>query len=68
MYVMPEDVHSITADTIPYELDVDIIKDCTNFKQDISDVFAILNKTDENYPKILKKVCTRTYLNVSFFF
>lgn len=66
MYVMPEDVHFITADTIPYELDVDIIKDCTNFKQDISDVFAILDKTDENYPKTLKKVGYLTKVNEYF--
>lgn len=55
MYILPEDVHG-AGETMPYELDVDIIKDCTNFKNEIRDVFEVIDKNCDQYPLVIKKV------------
>lgn len=68
MYVMPEDLHAIGEHTVPYELEVEIIKDCSNFKSDIADVFAIIDKECDQYPVTLKKVCVFVILFWSVFF
>lgn len=61
MYIMPEDLLAIGEHTVPYELEVEIIKDCSNFKSEIADVFAIIDKDDDQYAATLKKVRTMVY-------
>lgn len=48
MYVMPKDLHSNFHDNncLPYEIDVDIIKDCTNLKNDIRDVLLVVESNN----------------------
>lgn len=41
---------------MPYELDVDIIKDCTNFKNEIREVLDVIDKDGEAYPVMMEKV------------
>lgn len=51
---MPKDLTSNFQDGIPYELDVDIIKDCTTLSNEIKDVFDIIDK--DNNKELLEKV------------
>lgn len=52
---MPKDLTSNFQDGgIPYELDVDIIKDCTTLSKEIKDVFDIIDK--DNNKELLEKV------------
>lgn len=51
---MPKDLASNFQDGIPYELDVDIIKDCTTLSREIKDVFDIIDK--DNNKELLEKV------------
>lgn len=66
MYVMPKDLLTIGEHTVPYELEVEIIKDCSNFKSDIADVFAIIDKECDQYPATLKKVCAIVIVSARF--
>jgi len=40
---------------VPYELDVDIIKDCSNFKNEIREVLDVINRDGEEYPVMMEK-------------
>ncbi|XP_055376599.1 histone H2A deubiquitinase MYSM1-like isoform X2 [Condylostylus longicornis] len=52
IYVLPKDYNSnLNGIVSPYELDVDIIKDCTNFKYDILDVFDSINEMNDEDKK-----------------
>lgn len=54
MYIMPEDLH--TNDSFPYELQVDIVDDYVTFKEDVSDVFDVIDRNNESYSETLEKV------------
>lgn len=41
---------------MPYELDVDIIKDCSNFKNEIREVIDGIDKDGEDHPVMMEKV------------
>lgn len=41
---------------MPYELDVDIIKDCSNFKNEIREVIDGIDKGGEDHPVMMEKV------------
>lgn len=66
---MPKDLTSNFQDGIPYELDVDIIKDCTTLSKEIKDVFDIIDK--DNNKELLEKVRTHVIHEIptnNFFF
>lgn len=56
VYVLPEDVHTVDANTVPYELDVDIVQDCSNFTYEIADVFDVIKTNCDDYAGVLRKV------------
>lgn len=56
IFILPEDLHTINATTVPYELDVDIIKDCSNFKNEIREVLDVINRDSDEYPVMMDKV------------
>lgn len=51
---MPDDLH--TVDSAPYELPVDIIDDYITIKEDVSDVFNVIDKNHVNYSETLERV------------
>lgn len=56
IFILPEDLHTIDATTVPYELDVDIIKDCSNFKNEIQEVFGVIDRNCDEYPVVMERV------------
>lgn len=56
MYILPEDMHSITVETIPYSFEVDVIKDCSTLRSEISDVFNVIDKNSDQFDEIIRKV------------
>lgn len=56
MYILPNDLQSISPETIPYSLDVDIIKDCSSLKTEIRDVFNVIDKQRADYQNTIEKV------------
>lgn len=56
MYVLPADVLNVSERTVPYELDVEIVKDCSNFSREIADVFDVIKANCDDYSLVLKKV------------
>lgn len=62
VYVLPTDVHHVSERTVPFELDVEIVKDCSNFSREIADVFDVIKANCDDYSLVLKKViCPNTY-------
>lgn len=61
--MLPEDVLNVEADTVPYELEVEIVQDCSNFTYEIADVFDVIKSNCDDYAGVLKKVGT---LQVTF--
>lgn len=57
MYVLPKDLHSISNDTIPYGLDVDVIKDCSNLRNEINDIFSVIDQETDYFAETVRKVC-----------
>lgn len=45
-----------TMDIIPYGFEVDIIKDCTSLRNDIADVFNVIDRNNQNYVQTIEKV------------
>lgn len=41
---------------MPYELDVDIIKDYSNFKNEIREVIDVIDRDGDEYPVMMEKV------------
>lgn len=68
--MLPEDVHSLDADTIPYELEVEIVQDCSNFTYEIADVFDVIKSDCDDYAGVLRKVhsvyCMLSFLSSCF--
>lgn len=56
MYILPEDIHKDSIDIIPYGFDVEIIKDCTSLRNDIADVFNVIDRNSQNYVQTVEKV------------
>lgn len=56
MYIIPKDVHKDTIDIIPYGFEVDIIKDCSSLRNDIADVFNVIDRNSHNYVQTIEKV------------
>lgn len=56
IFILPEDLHTINTTTVPYELDVDIIKDCSNFKNEIREVLDVIDRDSDQYPVMMEKV------------
>lgn len=56
VYVLPGDVLNVNERTVPYELDVEIIRDCSNFSSEIADVFDVIKTSCDDYSLVLKKV------------
>ena len=56
MYILPNDLQSISPETIPYSLDVDIIKDCSSLQTEIRDVFNVIDKQRADYQNTIEKV------------
>lgn len=56
MYVMPRDLRHLSPDTIPYSLEVDIIKDCSNLKNEIDDILSVIDKNSDSYVEAVQKV------------
>lgn len=56
MYILPKDIHKDTIDIIPYGFEVDIIKDCTSLRNDIADVFNVIERNSHNYVQTIEKV------------
>ncbi len=56
IFILPEDLHTINTTTVPYELDVDIIKDCSNFKKEVLEVLDLIDKNGDAYPVMMDKV------------
>lgn len=54
--MLPEDAHNVEADTVPYELDVEIVQDCSNFTYEIADVFDVIKNNCDDYAGVLQKV------------
>lgn len=57
MYVMPEDLQNFSSDTIPYALDVDVIKNCSNLKNEMNDIFSAIDRETDYYTEAARKVC-----------
>lgn len=56
VYLQPADARHVTDCTVPYELDVDIVKDCSNFGSEIADVFNVIKKNCDDSALVLKRV------------
>lgn len=56
MYILPEDMHSISVDTIPYSFEVDVIKDSSTLRNEIRDVFNVIDKNNDQFDEIIQKV------------
>lgn len=56
IFILPEDLHTISATTVPYELDVDIIKDCSNFRNEVREVLDVIDRDDDKYALMIEKV------------
>lgn len=56
MYVMPEDLRHLSSDTIPYSLEVDVIKDCSNLKNEINDILSVIDKNSVSYAEAVSRV------------
>lgn len=56
MYILPKDIHKDTVDIIPYGFEVDIIKDCSSLRNDIADVFNVIDRNSQNYVQTIEKV------------
>ena len=56
MYIMPKDINKDTIDIIPYGFEVDIIKDCSSLRNDIADVFNVIDRNSHNYVQTIEKV------------
>lgn len=56
MYILPKDINKDIADVIPYGFEVDIIKDCTSLRNDIADVFNVIDRNSQNYEQTIEKV------------
>lgn len=56
MYILPKDTHKDTIDIIPYGFEVDIIKDCSSLRNDIADVFNVIDRNSHNYMQTIEKV------------
>lgn len=61
IFILPEDLHTINDTTVPYELDVDIIKDCSNFKNEIREVLDVIDRDGDQYPIMMEKVSRLAY-------
>lgn len=57
MYILQKDLDKDTTDIIPYGFDVDIIKDCTTLRNDIADVFNVIERQGPRYVQTIEKVC-----------
>ncbi|KAJ6627761.1 Histone H2A deubiquitinase MYSM1 [Pseudolycoriella hygida] len=55
IFILPEHLHVINATTVPYELDVDIIKDCSNLKHEIREVLDVIDRESERCAVIMEK-------------
>ncbi|XP_031628199.1 histone H2A deubiquitinase MYSM1-like [Contarinia nasturtii] len=55
MYILPKDIHKDTIDIIPYGFEVDIIKDCSSLRNDIADVFNVIDRNSHNYVQTIEK-------------
>lgn len=62
MYILQKDIHKDTADIIPYGFEVDIIKDCSSLKNDIADVFNVIDRQGPRYVQTIEKVITSDLL------
>lgn len=55
IYVMPKDIPLSIENGTPYELNVEVIKDCTNFTNDVLDVITLIrneeNDVDDGEPR-----------------
>lgn len=56
MYILPKDIHKDTIDIIPYGFEVEIIKDCSSLRNDIADVFNVIDRNSHNYVQTVEKV------------
>lgn len=56
MYILPKDMNKDTIDIIPYGFEVDIIKDCSSLRNDIADVFNVIDRNSHNYVQTIEKV------------
>lgn len=44
--------------TIPYSLDVDIVKDCSNLRHEMNDILNVIDRTSNAYVDLIRKVNT----------
>lgn len=56
MYILQKDLHKDTTDIIPYGFEVDIIKDCSSLRNDIADVFNVIDREGPRYVQTIEKV------------
>lgn len=52
---MPDDLQLPYNELIPYEIPIDIIKDCTDFSENVMDVINLIKKSKSDLKTILDK-------------
>lgn len=62
MYILPKDIHKDTIDVIPYGFEVDIIKDCSSLRNDIADVFNVIDRNSHTYAQTIERVLTESLI------
>lgn len=67
MYILPKDIHKDTIDIIPYGFEVEIIKDCTSLRNDIADVFNVIERNSHNYMQTIEKVRLKSLMKLLLF-
>lgn len=56
MYILPKDLHNDAIDVVPFGFEVDIIKDFSSLRNDIADVFNVIDRNSQTYAQTIERV------------